>query len=136
MPQGALVQAIEIEKRYVDGPAVVSVLEDLSLEIEAGERIAIVGESGVGKSTLLRQLGLGPGEDVLAVEEDAAAGGPVERAEQVKQRALPRSRRTDHRHHFAAAHFEIEPAQHLEGLAVAPGEHLPDPAGLEQRGHS
>ena len=57
MPQGALVQAIEIDKRYVDGPAVVSVLEYLSLEIEAGERIAIVGESGVGKSTLLHLLG-------------------------------------------------------------------------------
>src|SRR5437899_10575298 len=57
MPQGALVQAIEIDKRYVDGPAVVSVLEDLGLEIEAGERIAIVGESGVGKSTLLHLLG-------------------------------------------------------------------------------
>jgi len=79
MPQGALVQAIEIEKRYVDGPAVVSVLEDLSLEIEAGERIAIVGESGVGKSTLLHLLGaldrpssgriLFDGEDVFSRPE-------------------------------------------------------------------
>src|SRR5205823_3578072 len=79
MPQGALVQAIEIDKRYVDGPAVVSVLEDLSLEIEAGERIAIVGESGVGKSTLLHLLGaldrptsgriLFEGEDVFSRPE-------------------------------------------------------------------
>src|SRR5437016_1536580 len=52
-----LVQAIELEKRYVDGPAVVSVLEGLDLDIEPGERIAIVGESGVGKSTLLHLLG-------------------------------------------------------------------------------
>src|SRR5207302_6215897 len=79
MPQGALVQAIEIDKRYVDGPAVVSVLEDLSLEMEAGERIAIVGESGVGKSTLLHLLGaldrptsgriLFEGEDVFSRPE-------------------------------------------------------------------
>src|SRR5438093_2194727 len=79
MPRAPLVQAIELEKRYVDGPAVVSVLERLALEIEAGERIAIVGESGVGKSTLLHLLGaldrptsgriLFEGEDVFSRPE-------------------------------------------------------------------
>ena len=83
MPRAPLVQAVEIEKRYVDGPAVVSVLEDLSVEIEAGERIAIVGESGVGKSTLLHLLGaldrpstgriLFDGEDVFARPETELA---------------------------------------------------------------
>ena len=84
MPRAPLVQAIELEKRYVDGPAVVSVLEGLALEIEAGERIAIVGESGVGKSTLLHLLGaldrptsgriLFSGEDVFARPEPELAG--------------------------------------------------------------
>src|SRR6476661_2604150 len=53
----ALVQARDLEKRYVDGPRVVSVLGGLELDVEPGERIAIVGESGVGKSTLLHLLG-------------------------------------------------------------------------------
>src|SRR6476620_2112732 len=53
----ALVQARDLEKRYVDGPRVVSVLGGLDLDVEPGERIAIVGESGVGKSTLLHLLG-------------------------------------------------------------------------------
>ena len=53
----ALVQARDLEKRYVDGPRVVSVLGGLDLDVEPGERIAIVGESGVGKSTLLHILG-------------------------------------------------------------------------------
>ncbi len=46
-----------LSKEYVDGPRTVRVLTDLDLEIGAGERVAIVGESGVGKSTLLHILG-------------------------------------------------------------------------------
>ncbi len=46
-----------LTKEYVDGPRVVRVLTGLDLEIAAGERVAIVGESGVGKSTLLHILG-------------------------------------------------------------------------------
>jgi len=52
-----LVHAQAIEKSYDDGPAVVCVLRNLDLEVQAGERIAIVGASGVGKSTLLHLLG-------------------------------------------------------------------------------
>jgi lipoprotein-releasing system ATP-binding protein len=52
-----LVQARGLEKRYVDGPAVVEVLRGLDLDVAAGERVAVIGESGVGKSTLLHLLG-------------------------------------------------------------------------------
>jgi len=52
-----LVEARGLEKRYVDGPAVVEVLRGLDLDIVAGERVAVIGESGVGKSTLLHLLG-------------------------------------------------------------------------------
>src|SRR5437773_2318700 len=56
-PLPPLVQAVQLDKRYVDGPSIVQVLTGLDVEVEAGERIAIVGESGVGKSTLLHLLG-------------------------------------------------------------------------------
>ena len=79
----ALVQARDLEKRYVDGPRVVSVLGGLDLDVEPGERIAIVGESGVGKSTLLHLLGaldrptagqvLFDGEDVFTRRESDLA---------------------------------------------------------------
>jgi lipoprotein-releasing system ATP-binding protein len=52
-----LIELRNLSKEYVDGPRVVRVLSGLDLQIGAGERMAIVGESGVGKSTLLHILG-------------------------------------------------------------------------------
>lgn len=42
---------------YTEGPNDVEVLHDINLNIQSGERIAIVGASGSGKSTLLHLLG-------------------------------------------------------------------------------
>ena len=42
-----------LSKRYSSGPSEFVVFEDLSLDVQTGEQIAIVGESGAGKSTLL-----------------------------------------------------------------------------------
>lgn len=52
-----MIELRNLSKEYVDGPRVVRVLSGLDLQIGAGERVAIVGESGVGKSTLLHILG-------------------------------------------------------------------------------
>src|SRR4030095_32778 len=52
-----LVEARGLEKRYVDGPAVVEGLRGLDLEIAAGERGGSTGGSGGGTSTLLHLLG-------------------------------------------------------------------------------
>jgi lipoprotein-releasing system ATP-binding protein len=56
-PVTPLVQAVGLHKRYVDGPSVVQVLMGLDLEVHVGDRVAVVGASGVGKSTLLHLLG-------------------------------------------------------------------------------
>ena len=50
-------EARGIRKAFVVGGITLPVLRDLDLAVEAGEMVAIVGASGVGKSTLLQVLG-------------------------------------------------------------------------------
>jgi lipoprotein-releasing system ATP-binding protein len=63
-----LVRVEGLNKYYVAGAARLHVLRDLALVVEAGEMVAVVGASGVGKSTLLHVLG----------GLDRADGGTVE----------------------------------------------------------
>jgi len=53
----SFLEARGIVKRYAGGGNGLTVLRDLDLTVEAGEMLAIMGASGVGKSTLLHVLG-------------------------------------------------------------------------------
>jgi len=71
-----LLAAHDLEREYRLGPEVVRVLRGVALTVDAGESVAVIGASGVGKSTLLHVLGtldrptggrvLFSGEDVFA----------------------------------------------------------------------
>ena len=54
---GAFVVVNGLNKFYEAGSGRLHVLRDVSLEVRRGEMVAIVGASGVGKSTLLHLLG-------------------------------------------------------------------------------
>lgn len=47
----------QVSRHYVNGESVVRALDGISLEIAAGEFVAIMGQSGSGKSTLMNILG-------------------------------------------------------------------------------
>ena len=78
-----MIHAENLSKRYELGGQVVYALDDVSLDIAAGELIAIRGPSGSGKSTLMNILGcldrpdsghyVLAGEDVSTLDDDDLA---------------------------------------------------------------
>ncbi len=70
-----MIHISDIHKQYQMGPTVVNALGGVSLEIEAGEFVAITGPSGSGKSTLMNIIGCldspDSGSYLLAGEEVA-----------------------------------------------------------------
>jgi lipoprotein-releasing system ATP-binding protein len=53
----SLIEARGIIKTYAVGGTTLTVLRDLDIDVAAGEMLAVMGASGVGKSTLLHILG-------------------------------------------------------------------------------
>ncbi len=52
-----ILQTTELKKYYGSPPNITKALDNVTLSIEEGEFVAIVGTSGSGKSTLLNMMG-------------------------------------------------------------------------------
>src|SRR5260370_34916144 len=55
--KGRLIEVRGLDKTFYDADREIRVLRNLDLNVEAGEEIAVVGQSGTGKSTLLHIIG-------------------------------------------------------------------------------
>jgi putative ABC transport system ATP-binding protein len=90
-----LIEGIEISKVYESGGEKVAVLHNISLTVEAGDFIALMGPSGSGKSTLLTILGAlnPPTQGKLVVDGIDVYG-------------LKQERRADFRSHYLGFVFQ------------------------------
>ncbi len=79
-----LIELTDIHREYTVGGEVVRALDGVSIGIEKGEWVAIIGQSGSGKSTLMNVIGcldtptsgsyLLNGKDVARMDDDELAG--------------------------------------------------------------
>lgn len=84
MSSRVVLECRNLVRTFDDGASRVEVLKGVDLEINAGERIAIVGSSGSGKSTLLHCLGgldLPSSGEIRMSGKDLAQLGENERGE-------------------------------------------------------
>ena len=78
----SVIRCEHLEKTYSQGPQIVPVLKGISLDIHAGDQIAVSGSSGSGKTTLLNLLGgldLPTGGTVYVAGKNLAAVDETER---------------------------------------------------------
>ena len=112
-----LLSARGLRKTYGRGDALVRAVDDVSLDVETGETVAIMGPSGCGKSTLLHLLGGLDHPDAGTIVLD---GRQVDR---LGERGLARMRRDAVGFVFQAFHLmdELTAVENVELPALLAG---------------
>jgi lipoprotein-releasing system ATP-binding protein len=75
----------QVSRYYDDGESVIKVLQGIDLSVHAGERVAIVGNSGSGKSTFLQLLG---GLDIPTEGEVFVTGQSLQKMNETQKSQL------------------------------------------------
>jgi putative ABC transport system ATP-binding protein len=106
-----------LRKAYGRGDALVRAVDDVSLDVEAGETVAIMGPSGCGKSTLLHLLGGLDRPDAGTITLDGR------HVDQLGERGLARLRRDAVGFVFQAFHLmdELTAVENVELPALLAG---------------
>jgi putative ABC transport system ATP-binding protein len=112
-----VLQARGLSKAFGQGEGLVRAVDEVDLEVCAGETVAVMGPSGCGKSTLLHMLG---GLERPSGGEIVLAGS---RLDQMGERALARLRRTAIGFVFQAFHLidELTARENVELPALLAG---------------
>src|SRR5262252_4624187 len=112
-----MLRARGLRKDYGRGEGLVRAVDEVDLEVSAGETVAVMGPSGCGKSTLLHLLG---GLEQPTAGEIGLAGQRVDR---LTERALARLRRTAIGFVFQAFHLvdELTARENVELPALLAG---------------
>jgi ABC-type lipoprotein export system ATPase subunit len=113
----SMLRARGLCKQYGSGAGLVRAVDDVDLEISAGETVAVMGPSGCGKSTLLHLLG---GLDQPSVGQIWLDG---RRVDQMGEKALARLRRNAVGFVFQSFHLmdELTTAENVELPALLDG---------------
>jgi putative ABC transport system ATP-binding protein len=113
-----ILQASALGKEFGKGAALVRAVDDVSLDVDAGESVAIMGPSGCGKSTLLHLLG---GLDRPSDGSIELAGSRLDR---MGERGLARLRRSAVGFVFQAFHLidELTARENVELPALLAGK--------------
>jgi putative ABC transport system ATP-binding protein len=113
-----VLQAHGLSKAFGRGEGLVRAVDEVDLEVCAGETVAVMGPSGCGKSTLLHLLG---GLERATGGEIVLAGS---RLDQMGERALARLRRTAIGFVFQAFHLidELTARENVELPALLAGQ--------------
>jgi ABC-type lipoprotein export system ATPase subunit len=112
-----VLRASGLRKEFGKGTGLVRAVDDVDLEVAAGETVAVMGPSGCGKSTLLHLAG---GLERPTAGEILLAGS---RLDQMGERALARLRRTAIGFVFQAFHLidELTAQENVELPALLAG---------------
>jgi ABC-type lipoprotein export system ATPase subunit len=115
-----------LRKQYGSGEGLVRAVDELDLDVDRGEAVAVMGPSGCGKSTLLHMLG---GLDRPSAGELWLDG---RRIDQLSERGLARMRQTQIGFVFQAFHLvsELTAQENVELPALLAGV---SPRGARQR---
>jgi len=81
----SVIKAVSVSKQVTTASSSLTILQDVSLEVERGEAIALVGVSGAGKSTLMTLLA---GLDIPTAGEIELLGKPLSRLDDEARAAL------------------------------------------------
>jgi len=113
-----VIQTRGLSKAFGGGEGLVRAVDEVDLEVCAGETVAVMGPSGCGKSTLLHLLG---GLERPSGGEIVLAGS---RLDQMGERALARLRRTAIGFVFQAFHLidELTARENVELPALLAGQ--------------